>query len=94
MKDDYIKLRLQWENLTPDQEKLCSILRLIPLIPYPRVNNTVLDNNIRERRALIGKDIIRTEPGRLTDPEIERLNGKLFYSLYREDIHVCLFQYY
>jgi hypothetical protein len=67
MKDDYVKLRLQWENLTPDQEKLCSILR--------------------ERRALIGKDIIRTEPGRLTDPEIERLKVLLTtYAVFDQDL--------
>ena len=26
-KDDYNNLRSQWENLTPDQEKFCSLLR-------------------------------------------------------------------
>merc|ERR1711953_702283 len=67
LKDDYMKLRLQWQNLTPEQEKLCSILR--------------------ERRALIGKDIIRTEPGRLNEAEIERLNVLLTtYAVFDQDL--------
>lgn len=66
-KDDYINLRSQWENLTPDQEQFCSLLR--------------------ERRNLIGKDVIRTEPTRLEEPEIKRLSDLLTtYAIYDQDL--------
>merc|ERR1711917_135192 len=66
-KDDYNNLRSQWENLTPDQEKFCSLLR--------------------ERRTLIGKDVIRTEPTRLEESEIKRLSDLLTtYAIYDQDL--------
>jgi len=41
----------------------------------------------RERRALIGKDVIRTEPTRLTEDEINRLSVLLTtYAVYDQDI--------
>ena len=42
---------------------------------------------LRERRNLIGKDVIRTEPTRLTEPEIKRLQELLTtYCIFDQDL--------
>lgn len=65
--EKYLNLRSQWENLTPEQELYCSLLK--------------------ERRSLIGKDVIRTEPTRLSDDDVMRLSDLLTtYCIFDQDL--------